>query len=458
LKQIEATFAEGRWKASQKSVLGEVATIRAMVAFELGDLSRSKALAELALNLLPETNKMVRSVATLAQGMAQLWDEDERRLQEQFANAAEMAHATGNLTVSLFALGFRTMLAVRQGHLQQAAERFRQTVTLGTIEDGILYGPAGFACVQMGEVLREWNRLEEAEAMLLEGAKLCQQQTGMPIWVVEGHVNLARLKLATGDEREAEKMMQKAEALMAALPEQGETGRRFLTAAYAYRLRYWLARGKTDAAHGWLARHGIAIDSAISSGDEMFHLLLARVLIAEDALETAEKLLRRVAQAGTAEKSLRLAVEIAILQALWRQAHGEQVHATAMLSRALQLAEPEGYVRLFLDYGEPMARLLGTVAAHSSATVYTRTILAAMGEQTTANAKILEQAVLPEPLDEQELQILRLMAAGCTNREIADELYLSVNTIKVYASRLYAKLGVHRRGEAVARTQELGLL
>ena len=122
-------------------------------------------------------------------------------------------------------------------------------------------------------------------------------------------------------------------------------------------------------------------------------------------------------------------------------------------------AEPEGFVRLFVDYGEALTSLLKQAAGRESAPPNAKAILDVMAAgQPAAATPTPEATTLLEPLNEQELRILRLMAAGLSNREIADELYLSVNTIKVYASRIYGKLGVHRRGQAVARAQELGLI
>jgi LuxR family maltose regulon positive regulatory protein len=401
----------------------------------------------------------MRSVAALARGMAHLWEGDEERTQRLLTEAVTMAQAAGNVTVGLFALGFRTMLAVRQGRLRQAAVFYEQVIALGTIEGNLLYGPAGFACVQMGEVLREWNRLEEAEAMLLQGIRLCQQQTGMPIWIVEGHVNLARLKLAKGDEDEAEKVMGQAEALLLALPEQDESRRHFLASTHAYRLRYWLARGEVEAAQRWLAKRNITVDSDISPGEEMTHLLLARTLMAGGELDEAGRQLRRLRPNVEAATSQRLAVEFSILEALQLQAQGEEDDALDALSQALWESEQEGYVRLFVDNGQALPRLLSAVAEQGRAPAVAGAILAAMDVEGVAGGGVAATTGgLLEPLNDQERHILRLMAAGRTNREIAGELFLSVNTIKVYASRLYSKLDVHRRGEAVARARALGIL
>jgi LuxR family maltose regulon positive regulatory protein len=154
-----------------------------------------------------------------------------------------------------------------------------------------------------------------------------------------------------------------------------------------------------------------------------------------------------------------LTLEILLLKALWLHAQDQPDQALEMLTQALYLSEEEGFTRLFADYGEPIAPLLNLAARQESISPKAKALLAIMAvEQPTVVKPSPEFSHLLDPLTEQEIRILRLMAAGRSNREIADELFLSANTIKVYASRMYDKLGVHRRGEAVAVAQELNLL
>ena len=254
LQKVETAIG-GAESEDQLRMLGEVAAIRALVCYNLGELDRSKEMAALAHERVPHGNKTIRSVAALAEAMATMWDDVGLQRKHQLLEYAhDMGSEAGNSTVSLFALGCRTMLDIRAGQLQQAARLYQQARTLGTIEENILLGPAGMACVQMGEVLREWNRLPEAEALLREGIWLCQQQKGLPVWIIEGHINLARIRLAEGDAPEAERLMQQAKALLANLPKHGQTGRYLLAAALTYRLRHWLASGQADKAAGFLAK------------------------------------------------------------------------------------------------------------------------------------------------------------------------------------------------------------
>jgi LuxR family maltose regulon positive regulatory protein len=313
----------------------------------------------------------------------------------------------------------------------------------------------------MGEVLREWNQLEQAKETLLEGLKLCQQQSGMREYILEGQINLARTMLASSDKQHAAETIQQVEALIAELLGRGGNVLPIISMALAYRLRFWLAQGNLDIAAGWLASNGISVDADISSVNEEFFILLIRVLIHQDRLDDAEKLLQRLLEAV---RKTRLTVESWVLQALLFQEQGDRGQAVTALTQALRLAEPEGYLRLFVDQNKSIIPLLDQVAGRSAAPANLKSILAVLAEQphfeerAVAIAQSPESTTLVEPLKDQEIRILGLMAAGLSNREIADELFLSVNTVKVYASRIYSKLGVHRRAEAIFRARELGFI
>jgi LuxR family maltose regulon positive regulatory protein len=149
-------------------------------------------------------------------------------------------------------------------------------------------------------------------------------------------------------------------------------------------------------------------------------------------------------------------IKVRALQALAYQAQGDDGRALSALEQALVLAAPEGYVRTFVDDGEPMARLLRRARAKGIAPEYVSRLLAAFGERTPAAAP-LGQALV-EPLTEREMEVLRLIAAGLSNREIGDELVVAVSTVKSHINHIYGKLDVKNRTRAVARARTLGLL
>jgi LuxR family maltose regulon positive regulatory protein len=159
-----------------------------------------------------------------------------------------------------------------------------------------------------------------------------------------------------------------------------------------------------------------------------------------------------------------LLIEICILKALAFQLLGNDSRASEAISEALCLAEPGGYVRIFLDEGEPMIRLLHQAASRGVAPDYVVKLLGAapggLGEPVSSEREVKPSPSQPliEPLSDREVEVLRLMAGGLSNPEIAAELYVAVSTIQTHCKNIYGKLGVHRRWDAVRRAQELGLI
>jgi LuxR family maltose regulon positive regulatory protein len=239
--------------------------------------------------------------------------------------------------------------------------------------------------------------------------------------------------------------------------------------AAALRARLLLARGDLEAATAWAAKSGLdPLDPQVDRPGmrEVEYITLARVLAAGGRRPEALDLLERLLRPAQVEDRRGAAIEILALQAVIFQAAGDARSAQARLERALLLAEPEGFVRSFLDEGEPMRRLLldcraglrkqpGAGAGEALRLLgYTARLLAAFPPPADAPLP----GAGPEPLSERELDVLRLIADGRANREIADTLVIAVSTVKTHVNNLYGKLGAGRRTEAVAIARSLGLL
>jgi LuxR family maltose regulon positive regulatory protein len=190
-------------------------------------------------------------------------------------------------------------------------------------------------------------------------------------------------------------------------------------------------------------------------------MAVARVLIAEGQPGEALRLLALLLEASEASGRMGSMIKIMVLQALAFQVQGDEKQALSALEQALFLAEPEGYVRTFVDEGEPMARLLRRALTEGIVPSYVSKLLAAFGESAQPAppaAQALVDQPLVDPLTQRELEVLRLIAAGLSNREIAQELVVAVSTVKSHINHIYGKLEATNRVQAAARAREAGLL
>jgi LuxR family maltose regulon positive regulatory protein len=285
--------------------------------------------------------------------------------------------------------------------------------------------------------------------------------------LVTGLVTLAWIRHAQGDPAGALDAIGQAERVQLSPVIVG-----LLNPVPAERARLALAQGDVDAAVRWAQASGLTATDELSYPREREYLVLARVLLAQQAPEQAQELLGRLQDQAATQGRTASVIEIQALQALARSASCDQPSALAALAEALTLAAPEGYLRVFIDEGSPMAALLRQLLAgrrqeHPAAAAVPREYLARLVEA-------FEQAGLPvrlpvrsggvvvaelvEPLTERELEVLQLLAAGASNRAIAEELVVTLDTVKRHVSHLFTKLEVANRTQAVARAREVGLL
>jgi LuxR family maltose regulon positive regulatory protein len=271
-----------------------------------------------------------------------------------------------------------------------------------------------------------------------------------------GNLLASRIKLTAGDIDAAEAYLARARPLaaQASLPDwSGRFDR--------CQLEVWLAQGNLRAASAWADAALNLHDATIAAQPERDVLLLtlARFLVFKrdhQSRDRALSLLERLLDAAAAEGRVGVRIEALALQALAHWQAGNQPAALITLEEALRLAEPEGYIRLFADLGPQMIRLLHEAWARAVSPAYVATLVAAgavgTGEQASGAHHYLE------PLSLREQEVLSLLASGLTNREIAESLFISPETVKKHTGHIYEKLDVGNRMQAVARAQALGLL
>jgi LuxR family transcriptional regulator, maltose regulon positive regulatory protein len=233
----------------------------------------------------------------------------------------------------------------------------------------------------------------------------------------------------------------------------------------------WIAQGRLHEAWNWAQEQGLAVDDNLRYLREFEHITLARLLLTHyrssaeaQQITAAQELLARLLDAAEIGGRMGSAIELLVLQALAHGAQGDIPTALVPLERALRLAEPEGYVQLFVDEGPPLAQLLSAAAQQGLRSAYVDTLLAALGTVDPPRVDGAPPSSMPpaqplvEPLTHRELEVLALIAAGLTNREIAERLFLALDTVKGHNRRIFGKLAVKRRTEAVAKARVLDLL
>jgi LuxR family maltose regulon positive regulatory protein len=448
------------------AVSGEAAAIRAFIVRTRGDVSRSLELSRRALGLLREDNFTLRGIVALNLGGAYSMSGDLAAAEAALTEAITASRRANNAFGVLLAMRELAELQVMGGRLHRAADLYRQSLRLAEQRP---FPAASLAHVGMGELLYEWNDLDGAMHHLTEGIEL-GERSGSTNIIFPSHFLLARVKWAQGDLDGAARIIQEDEHSVHSL----NLSSRDLNRIVAYGAWLRLAQGDASAAARLLRQRSISVDDQVDHLSIFEHLVLARVLIAQNENDVGLDLLERLLGVAEATQSMGSAIEILVVLALAVGAQGDEVQALAALERALSLAEPESYIRTFVDEGTPMAALLQKIlrarrrrrliGSQDASQGYVGALLTAFGRSSGSPAPRTEtellQAVqpLPDPLSEREMEVLRLVAAGNSNREISAQLFVSVDTVKKHLTHIFVKLGVSSRTQALARARELGLI
>ncbi len=428
-----------------------------------GDVPGIIQYAGQALEYLPREDLTWRSVAALTLGNVHGFKGDMTAAYEARSETARACEAVGyNYFVIIANLEVAITLR-EQGRLQRTIEICQQQMQLA-IELGLPQTRAvGWLLAVWGETLAELNDLNEALDRAKNGFELTERSGDLQFlgW---SFMCLIRILISRGDLADAQETIQKMENIA----RESHLPPWITNQMAAWQTRLWLAQDKLEAASHWVEERGLDARGEPKPIQEIGffllfdYLVLARILIAQGQLDEAIKLLKHVLKAAETGGRTSKVIEIKILQALTYQAGGEMERALSALEGALTLAEPEGFIRIFVDEGRPMAHLLHEALSRGIAPDYVRCLLAAFPTDEPAQAgtrtSSSDQSKLVEPLSQRELEVLQLIAEGLTNREIAERLFLSLNTVKVHTRNIYGKLNVRSRTQAIARSQELGLL
>ncbi|MCB0012079.1 MAG: NACHT domain-containing protein [Anaerolineales bacterium] len=442
-----------------QSLPAMTASARAYWALSLGDIPAAVQHARRALELFPEDDHYQRGIAAQFLGLA-YWTGGvlEPAFQAMVDSVAQVRLA-GNSYFQIVGLVFQAYIRMAQGRLQEAAVLYEQLLQLVAAEQEPVLRGAADLYIGLGELYNEWGDLETAVDYLLLGKKL-NEQAVLPGSMSRWHIAMARIKMSEGDLVAAQDLLRQVDKLYKRDP--------FPTVhlAAALQAQIWAAQGQLAPALDWVRQYELTVDGELSYLREFEQLTLARILIAQyrlerqgDTIARAIHLLDRLWQAAEAGGWGRSQLQILILQALAQQERGEMAKALALIQQALRLAEPEGYMRVFIEEGQPMRELLAACLTQGAAPAYvTRLMQAIDPAPNEAAAPPDPNQLLIEPLSDRELEVLALIGNGLTNQAIADELVIALSTVKKHVNNIFGKLNVSSRTQAVSRAQELGIL
>jgi LuxR family transcriptional regulator, maltose regulon positive regulatory protein len=423
-----------------------IAVHRAGLALAAGDPSGTVAHARRALDLLEEDHHLGRAAASALIGLASWSGGDLEGARKAYVMSLDSMRQAGHLAD---VLGLSLALAdieVTQGRLRAAMRTYQHALRLNPEAGPELRGTADMY-VGMSTLHRERNDLDAARRLLVQSQEL-GQPNGLPQNPYRWRVAMARLREAEGDLGEAVSLLDEAERAYA-----GDFSPN-VRPVPAVRARVWIRQGRLDDALAWARDQDLSVEDELSYLREYEHLTLARALLA-GSLGGATSLLERLLQAATDGQRTGAVIEILVLQALALRLCGDVPAGLVPLEHALTLAEPEGYVRLFLDEGLPMRALLVAALADEIAPAYVHRLLA--GFHTPSDSTRAPQDLV-DPLSQRELDVLRLLATDLTGPDIADHLVVSLNTVRTHTKSIYTKLGVNNRRAAVRRGEELDLM
>ena len=444
-----------------------IASARASIATARGEPEQARALLQEVVTRLAESDRApslsVRWNLALVDWMEGRPADAERELAGIVAEgrASRMPH----MMLSAGAILGRIQRA--QGRLGAALRTYNEGLDLGSEAAGVAVPTTGEAHVGIAEVLYQRDQLDDALRHLAHGIDLCRQLTSTQA-LATGLSTLAWVRWATGDNSRAGEAMEEAYRVLPSLDVVSLSN-----PVPAERARLLLAQGKVLEAARWVEERRLGENDEPTYAREREYLVLARLLLARAAPDRALTLLGRLAAQAAAQGRVGSVIEVGALEALALSAIGDRTQGMRRLIEVLALGRREGYVRVFADQGRPMAALLGGLVttgkrkgprpAHEIPAEYLDRVLQAArrtgDHPPLAGTGANDGATgLVEALTVREVQVLEKLAAGKSNREIADEFVVTLDTVKKHVTHIFEKLGATNRTEAVAVARQLGLL
>ncbi|MFL5733904.1 MAG: LuxR C-terminal-related transcriptional regulator [Chloroflexia bacterium] len=433
-----------------RAIEADLAVLLTFVSSARFDLDRCVAMADRALDLLPEDRYGDRASVEIFRANAYLVAERLQPALDAYAAAEQLGRAAGDTLAVTVAINNMAAVHMLTGDLHEAARAQRRALQL---PDSHFVPATGMAHVGLGQVLVEWNRLDEALEHLRQGVALLEAIRDWNTNLVEGYAALARALWARGEEEAAAQAVQQAAQLA-----EGSDRVRITRPAEWLAVTQWLRTGDLEPARRWAERAEAAPPQLPTHQQEIETMTLARVYLAtNNSARTLALLSKASERAASGGRKGRLA-EILALQSLALREKHQMGEALRVLSLAISIAEPGGYLRVFLDADEPMRALLEEALKRDPAATHAAHLLSLFDASNSSTKSRLAGNLLAEPLSEREIDVLRLLVSGLSGPEIASTLMVGTSTVKTHLKNIYGKLGVHNRVQAIQRARDLMIL
>ena len=426
-----------------RNLIGQIAAATATLALTRYDVETMLVQSRRALEYLSSENMFTRATANWTLGYAYTLQGDRAAARQAFTESISLSQAYGAIFSAILATIGLGLIQELDNQLHQAAETYRYVLQLAGDHPQQIINEAHLG---LARALYEWNDLEAAERHTQQSIQLARQYESVIDRAIIAEVFLARLKLAQGDVAAADSILAQADQ--------------------SVRQHNFIHRMPEVASVQVLTllRQGNLEEAARLAQTHVLPLSQARVHLAQDDPSAALAILAAYRQYVEARNWQDERLKTMILQAVALHAQGEKGEAMQALHAALTVAEPEGFIRIFVDEGARMVPLLSEALARDILPAYTSKLLAALEaekhrtQETSSPPRAAYIQPESESLSPRELEVLQLVAQGLSNDEIGKRLFLALDTIKGHNRKIFEKLGVQRRTEAVARARELGLL